>query len=109
VFIFKGKRRGNKFTFISIIMILVVIYVVKLASPQREVVYPDNIRYDNQKYVYAETVKGSPTTFIRKRPGSEEGYIILARRGVSAEKEVYIYEGYRRYRRYVVLNSGTEK
>lgn len=109
VFIFRGKRKGNKFTFISIIMILVVMYAVKLASPQKEAAYPDSIRYDNLRYVYIETVKSSPVMFVRKRPASEEGYIILARRGISVSEEIYIYEGYRKYRRYVVLNSGTEK
>lgn len=109
MFIFRGNRKGNKFTFISIIMILVVMYAVKLVLPQKEIEYSDTIRYDNQRYVYVETIKSSPFMFVRKRPGSEEGYIILARRGISAEKEVYIYEGYRKYRRYMVLNSGTEK
>lgn len=102
-----GKRKknasGSKFTFISIILIVAAIYIFRLVSPQSEAAYPDIIQYDGLRYVYAETVKSSPFMFVRKRPVSEEGYIVLARRGVEATEEVYIYEGYMRYRRYTVL------
>ncbi len=103
MFIFNKKRSGNKYTFISIVLILVVIYVFRLVSPHKEVVYSDIIQYNNIRYVYMETIKSSPFMFVRKRPTSEEGYIILARRGISLQEEVYIYEGYLKYRRYVVL------
>ena len=103
MFIFKKRRSGNKYTFISIIMILAIIYVFKLASPQKETVYPDIIQYDNLRYKYVETVKSSPVMFARKKSVSEEGYMILARSGISTLEEVYIYGGYLKYRRYEVL------
>ena len=103
MFVFKKKRSGNKYTFISIVLILVAVYVFRLVSPHKEAVYSDIIQYNNIRYVYMETVKSSPFMFVRKRPTSEEGYIILARRGISIQEEAYIYEGYLKYRRYVVL------
>lgn len=89
--------------FISIIMILAVLYVFRLISPQEATEYPDIIRYSNQRYIYTETVKSMPIMFSKVRPASEEGYMVLSRRGTSVEEEVYIYEGYRKYRRYDVL------
>ena len=103
MFAFKRKRSGNRYTFISILLIVVAVYVFRLVSPHEEAAYSDIIQYNNIRYVYMETVKSSPFMFVRKRPTSEEGYIILARRGISIEEEVYIYLGYMKYRRYVVL------
>lgn len=103
MFLYGRKGGGNKFTFISIIMIIAVIYVFRLVSPQKETEYPDTMHYNNVKYEYVETVKSSPFMFVRKKPVSEEGYIILARRGIDIKEEVYIYEGFRKYRRYKVL------
>ncbi|MDD3705087.1 MAG: hypothetical protein PHC45_03355 [Clostridiaceae bacterium] len=103
MFIYGRKGGGNKFTFISIIMIIAVIYVFRLISPQKETEYPNTMHYDNVKYEYVETVKSSPFMFVRKKPVSEEGYIILARRGIDIQEEVYVYEGFRKYRRYKVL------
>jgi len=99
---FSMTRRGggNKFTFISIIMIIAVVYVFRLVSPQKEISYPGTLRYDNIRYEYAETIKSWPMMFARKKPTGEEGFIILTRRGTSALEEVYIYEGSSRYRRY---------
>lgn len=97
------KSSSSRLTFISIVMILVVIYIFRLVSPQKEAAYPEIIQYDNLRYVYVETVKRSPVMFSRKRPASEEGYMILARRGISSLEEVYIYEGHLKYRRYEVL------
>ncbi len=103
MFRLRKKGDGNKLTFVSIIMILVVIYIIRLIAPQKEAEFPGIIRYDNLRYVYAETVKSSPTMFSRKRPASEEGYMVLSHRGISTEEEIYLYEGYRKYRRYVIL------
>lgn len=99
----RKNSSGNRITFISIILIFVVLYIVRLVSPQEDGAFPEIIQYNDHRYVYAETVKSSPTMFARKRPGSEEGYMVLARRGISTEEEIYIYEGYRKYRRYVIL------
>lgn len=103
MFTMRKKGGGNKFTFISIIMIIAVVYIYRLALPQKEVSYPYAIRYDNLGYVYVETIKSLPVMFVRKRPASEEGFVILARRGTSVLEEVYIYEGSMKYRRYEVL------
>ncbi|MGI6585663.1 MAG: hypothetical protein GX301_13205 [Gracilibacteraceae bacterium] len=103
MFLSGRKGSGNKFTFISIVMIIAVVYFFKLISPQKEAEYPDTIHYDNHKYYYVETVKGYPIMFVRKKTVSEEGYIILARRGIDITEEAYIYEGYRKYRRYRAL------
>jgi hypothetical protein len=103
LFVFKRKRSGNKSTLISIIIILAVIYAMRLVSPHKEAAYPDIIHYDGLSYIYSETVRTFPLMFTRKRPVSEEGFIILARRGISTADEVYIFEGFRKYRRYVVL------
>lgn len=101
----KGRRgpSGSRFTFTSIVLIVIAIYVFRLVSPQGESTYPDIIQYDGMRYAYMETVKSWPFMFSRKRPVSEEGYIVLARRGVNVLEEAYIYEGNLRYRRYAVL------
>jgi hypothetical protein len=101
--IFRNKRSGNKYTFISIVMILTIIYIFRLGSPQEEAAYPDIIQYGNLRYIYMDTVNSSPIMFVRKKPASEQGYMILARRGISILEEVYIYEGHKKYRRYVVI------
>jgi len=103
MFLSSRKGSGNKFTFISIIMIIAVIYIFRLISPQEETEYPDTMHYNNVKYEYVETVKGSPFMFVRKKPVSEEGFIILSRRGTDTQEEIYVYEGFRKYRRYEAL------
>ncbi|KUO68094.1 MAG: hypothetical protein APF77_08505 [Clostridia bacterium BRH_c25] len=103
MFILGKKGGGNKYTLISIVLILIVIYVLKLTSPQKEAAYPDIIQYGGLRYQYMESVKGSPIMFVKKKTGSKEGYIILGRRGTSTKDVIYIYEGYLKYRRYTVL------
>ena len=103
MFRIRKRSGGNRFTFISIILILAVIYISRLAAPQTEAAYPDTIHYDGQRYLYVETVNSSPFMHSRKKPASEEGYMILARRGINIKEEVYVYEGYLKYRRYVVM------
>lgn len=103
MFTFRGKRSGNRYTLASILLILIIVYVFRMVSPHKEVVYSEIIQYNNARYIYTETIKSSPLMFVRKRPVSEEGYIILARRGIRIQEELYIYEGFRKYRRYVVL------
>jgi hypothetical protein len=99
----KGRTGGGKYTFISIILIVIAVYVFRMVSPQVETEYPVTIHYDGQRYSYSETIKSWPFAYARKRPVCEEGYIVLARRGVSVQEEVYIYEGNSRYRRYVAV------
>ena len=106
MFMFKKRGQsssGSRFTFISIILIIIAVYVFRMVSPESETAYPDIIQYAGVRYVYTETVKGSPFMYTRKRPVSDEGFIILARRGMDINEAVYIYEGYMKYRRYAVL------
>ncbi len=103
MFMFRRKSSGNKFTFISIIIIIVAFYVLKSTMPQKETEYPDIIRYNEIRYEYSETLKSSPFLYVRKNPVCEEGYIVLARRGRSIEEEAYIYEGRMKYRRYTAM------
>ena len=106
MFTFKrGKRNpgGGQYTFISIVLIVIAVYVFRLVAPQSEAAYPDTIQYSGVRYEYTETVRSWPLMFVRKRPVSEAGYIVLARRGVDAWKELYVYEGHMKYRRYVML------
>jgi hypothetical protein len=103
MFTFRRKRSGNRYTFVSIVLILIIVYLFRMMSPHKEVEYSDIVQYNNIRYVYMETIKSSPFIFVRKRPVSDEGYIILARRGISIQEELYIYEGSQQYRRYVVL------
>ncbi|HOR85909.1 MAG TPA: hypothetical protein PLL98_05425 [Bacillota bacterium] len=103
MFVFRRKSSGNKYTFISIIIIIAALYVLRLTSPQKETAYPDIIHYNDLGYKYVETVRSSPFMYTRKRPVCEEGYIVLARRGVSIAEEAYIYGGRMKYRRYKVI------
>lgn len=103
MFTLKRKRSGNKYTFITIVLILIILYVFRMISPQKEAVYSDIVQYNNIRYVYMETIESAPLMFTRNRTANETGYIILARRGISIQEELYIYEGYLKYRRYVVL------
>lgn len=102
---FTSRKRGggNKYTFLSILMILVALYVFRLVSPQQEAAVPDIIQYNGLRYQYMETVKGSPIMFVKSKPAGKEGYLILARRGIKTSEEIYIYEGHLKYRRYVVV------
>ncbi len=102
MFTLRKKGSGNRYTLISILMILVVIYVFRLVSPAKEVSYPDIIEHGGNSYQYAETIKSNPFMFTRKKTGEAAGYLILARRGVDVSEEIYIYEGFLRYRRYIV-------
>ncbi len=105
MFMFRGKRSGNRYTLLSIVMILLMLYGISRISPRKEVVFPQSVQYKGYWYEYAETVKKTPLQFVRKRPASEEGFIILALRKGSSEavlKEIYLYQGFMLYRRYVL-------
>lgn len=102
----RKKRRsggGNKATFISILLILCILFVFSRVAPGKDAAYPDVIGYNGRYYQYEETVKGYPFMYYRSRPAGREGWLILARRGVSKDEEVFIYEGSFKYRRYSVM------
>lgn len=103
MFLSRKKGNGNIFTLISIIMIIAVIYMFRPTLPQTQADFPDTVTYNNLRYKYIETLKSSPIMFVRKKPISDEGFIVLARRGISAGEEIYIYEGSKKYRHYKVL------
>lgn len=106
---FRTRRRnrktggGNKLVFISILLVLCILFVYNRAVPGKDAGYPDIIGYNGRYYQYEETVKGSPFMYYRSRSAGKEGWLILARRGVSKDKEVFIYEGSFKYRRYSVM------
>jgi len=99
----KKGNSGNKYTLISIILILAALYVYKITAPQKDIEYPEYIHYMDNTYRYTETVKKSPITFKRLRGSTDEGHIVLAQRGGSSD-EIYIYEGRKQYRRYMIEN-----
>lgn len=103
MFVSRRRRSGNRYTFAVILMILGIMYIMGRISPQKEVEFPVMLQYNGYSYQYTETFKGSPFMFKRVRPSTAEGFLILARRGVEADQEIYIYEGNLRYRRYEAL------
>lgn len=96
-------HRGNKYTLISIVLILAVLYVYRLTIPQKDNEYPEYIHYMDNTYRYSETIRKSPITLKRLSGSSDEGHIILAERGGSSD-EIYIYKGKKWYRRYLIEN-----
>lgn len=84
-------------------MILIVVFTFRLTAPRKEKVYPDVLRYNGLEYQYSEAIKSWPFMYARKKPASEEGFVVLARRGTDLREEIYIYEGNMIYRRYTVL------
>ncbi|MGE5629796.1 MAG: hypothetical protein ACM3TR_01725, partial [Caulobacteraceae bacterium] len=72
---FKGKRSGGRYTFASILIVLVVLYGFKFTLSQKHVEYPDRIHYNGASYQYEETVRKSPTGFVRKKGVCDEGFI----------------------------------
>lgn len=103
MFNLKKGHRGNKYTLISIVLILAVFYAYRLTIPQKDIEYPEYIHYMDNTYRYSETMRKSPITLKRLRGSSDEGHIVLAERGGSSDK-IYIYKGKMWYRRYLIEN-----
>jgi hypothetical protein len=85
----------------------VVLYGFKFTLPQKHVEYPDKIHYKGAGYQYEDTVRKSPTGFVRKKGVCDEGFIILVQRKDKKDKipeEAYIYEGFFKYREYRLIN-----
>lgn len=107
MFTFGRGRSGGRYTFISIIIILAVLYAYRYTMPQKAVEYPELIHYQGSTYQYSESIRNSPVLFKRLRGLGDEGHIVLARRSRTnsgALSELYIYEGFMRYRKYVIKN-----
>lgn len=103
MFIFKRSKGGNRYTLMSIVIILLMLYAFKMVSPQKNIEYPSSIHFQGYRYEYADTVKKTPLQFTRRRPASEEGFIVLTLRKESKEavpEEAYLYQGFFQYRRY---------
>jgi hypothetical protein len=98
-----GKRSGNKYTLLSIIIIILMMYFVRFATKGTESSYPSYVYYGENKYEFSQTVNESSFKFQRKYGVNYEGYVILLRRSeASAEvpEKVYIYTKFRKYNEY---------
>lgn len=97
------KRSGGRYTLISILLILGMLYGYRFMVGGKQGEYPAQIYYNNQKYVYAETVKESSLKFVRKYGKTYEGYVLLLKRAESKKEQpeaVYIYVSWQSYRMY---------
>jgi hypothetical protein len=97
------KRSGDRYTLISILLILAMLYGYRFAAGEKQGDYPGEVYYNNQKYDYTETVKESSLKFTRKYGKSYEGYMLLVKRTESKKEQpeaVYIYASWRAYRKY---------
>ncbi len=102
----KRKRSSNMYTLMSIILIIAAFYVIKLASPNRDVTYPEVLYYNNIKYKYVDTISDFPLKFIKRRNMTYEGHDLLIRSSSKKQnppKEVYIFLGSRKYREYKLV------
>lgn len=107
MFVFRRGRGGSKYTLISIIMILAVLYAYRYTMPRKDVEYPQYINYRGSIYEYTVSTGSSPVLFKRLKGASDEGYMVLVRRSSANSgtlSELYIYEGFLQYRKYVIKN-----
>jgi hypothetical protein len=102
-----GKRSGNRYTIISIIIIITMAYFFKLNfAGKEEGNYPQNIHYRDYNFEYSQTINESSYKFVRKYGANYEGYILLLRRGENwstAPSKVYIFIGSKKYREYDLI------
>ncbi|NLM44497.1 MAG: hypothetical protein GX201_10875 [Clostridiales bacterium] len=101
-----NRLGGNRFTLISIIMILGMILLARITMPPRNDLVPtERIVYLDNPYIYKETISDSPFKFIRGKEGSQEGFKVLLMRKdrkASVPEEVYIYIGNKKYMKYLL-------
>lgn len=100
-----SRRSGNKYTIISILMIILMMYFFKFAMGGNEATYPQQVNYGMQKYEYRQTISESALKFQRKYGKSFEGHMLLLKRGADAEApdKVYIFTKWRKYREYELI------
>ncbi len=99
-------RSGNRYTLISILLIIVMLYGYRFISGGASGDYPPYVYYNNQKYEYTETVKESSLKFVRKYGKNYEGYVLLVKRAESKMEQpeaVYIYASWKNYYKYQLL------
>lgn len=99
------KRNGSRYTLVSIVLIIVMLYFFRFALGSNNVDYPQTVYFEGQKYVYSQTVKESSLKFSRNYGKNYDGFVILTRRGESSKgvpEGVYIFEGWKKYRQYAI-------
>lgn len=98
-----NRRSGNRYTLFSIMLIILMLYAFNLSMRGTEKSYPEYVYYNEMKYEYAQTVRGSSLKFVRKYGKNYQGYMLLLSRSEknhSVPEKIYIYEGWRTYREY---------
>lgn len=101
------RRSGNRYTLVSIIMIILMLYFFRIAlGGNNEANYPQYVYHGDYKYQYVTTIKESSFKFVRKYGVSYDGYMLLLKRGENWDTEpsmVYIYAGWSKYRQYKLV------
>lgn len=103
-----SKRSGSRYTFFSIVLIILMLYVFRLSFKPAEVQYPQYVEYGGNKYEYSQTVRQTSFQFVRKYGISYEGNVLLLKRGErnkDVPEKVYIFLGWRQYREYVLMSN----
>lgn len=98
------KKGGSKYTIISIFIIGLMVIMLRATAPERSEEYPEIVFYNSYEYNYVKTISDNPLSYIRKKEMSYEGYILLLKRKNKKDNppnEVFIYTGFRKYRKYV--------
>lgn len=100
------NRNGSRYTLISIVLIIIMLYFFRYALGSQNVQYPQTIYFEGQKYIYSQTVNQSSLKFIRSYGKNYNGFVILTKRGensVGIPDRVYIFEGWKKYRQYEIV------
>lgn len=99
-----SKKGGNKYTFISIIIIIMMMYFLKsVLGVSEEGNYPEYVNYKNYNFEYSQTISESSFKFVRKYGANYEGHMLLLKRGENwntAPSKAYIFIGWKKYREY---------
>lgn len=101
-----NKRSGNKYTMISIIFIILMMYFFKISLGGNQVTYPQSVYFNDHKYEYSQTIRAASVSFIRKYGVSYEGNILLLKRGdgdLKVPDKVYIFTNWQKYREYQLV------
>ncbi len=96
--------KRNKYTLISLILIIVILFVLKSRMPVGDVQYYEEVTYNNIKYKYEEVIKTNSFKFIRAGSVAEGKLVLLQRidKKAATPETIYIYGGSGRYLRYKI-------